>query len=201
MTLNEKLGNFAPVIARAARSVAHQWPGVVDKDDVEQSIWIRLLESPGSVEEISQMDSRAQYRAIVGMGHQIASRERTDYDFYKGSYRYSVKEVRDLLNQGILIDPLPSFRAELIDIEEGLSKLNPRYQGAVVGRYRDGEDPASEADQKATERGVDSLVDEMNKAHRTRFSERDDGPGTREVLTREQALDLSGSDWDGEDEF
>lgn len=194
------IDDLAPVIKRAAKSVAFQWPGVVDADDVEQSIHIRLLESEGSVEAILGMGDRARYRAIVGIGHQLASGERADYDYYKGSYRYSVAEVRGLLEMGLLADPPANFKAELMDAEDAVKKLSDRYLNAIFDRYVVGDRPGSEADQKALERAVDALTDAMNQVQKRRHSERDDGLGTRQILTSAQALELSGSEWDGEDD-
>ena len=204
MTLNDELGDLIPIIKRASKSVAYQWPGVVDKDDVIQSISLHLLERPTSIEKILGMEERARYRAIVGVGHQIASQERTKYDHFKGSYRYSVAELKDLLKQGILVEAPQHFKAELLDILDGLTALDnrtPQYSTAIRERYICEMFPSSTSGKDALKNGLTALAEQMNKAHRTRYSERDDGPGTRQILTREQALDLSGSDWDGQDEF
>ncbi|WP_457602212.1 hypothetical protein [Mycobacterium intracellulare] len=200
MTTNE----LAPVIRRAAKSVAFQWPGVVEADDVEQSIHLRLLESGGSVSRILEMDERARYRAIVGIGHQIASQERTDYDHFKGSYTYSVAEIKGLLKMGILTEtPPPHFKAELIDMEMALASMvekRGQYVDAIHVRYVDEITPKTKSEEDALRRGLTALADAMNKVARNRHEKRDDGPGTRQVLTRAQALDLSASEWDGEED-
>ncbi|AER26431.1 sigma-K factor [Mycobacterium phage Saintus] len=185
-----------PVIRRASKSVAFQWPGVVEEDDIYQSIYLRLAESRGSLKKISEMDSKAQYRAIVGIGHQLASEERTDYDYFRGAYNYSVKEVRDLLNQMILVDPPPSFRAELVDMTDSLENLGEHYRDAIVSRYVLGESSTSDAQQKATERAVDALTDEMNKVAKRRFAERDDGPGTRSQVSTEDHYEANDFDFE-----
>lgn len=196
------LNDLLPVIQRAAKSVAFQWPGVVDEDDVYQDIWLRLAESDGSVEKILGMDGKAQYRAIVGIGHQLASGERSDLDHFKGSYSYSVYEVKDLLKMGILLDDPPaSFRAERVDLVEALAALEkktPQYAESVIERYFHSVIPAANAAEVRLSRALTSLTDEMNKVSRTRHSERDDGLGTRQILTSAQAFDVSGSDWDGQ---
>jgi hypothetical protein len=194
-------------IRRASRSVAFQWPGVVDADDVEQSINLRLMESPGSVTAILAMDEKARYRAIVGVGHQIASAERTDYDHYKGAYRYSADEVKKLLNRGVLTEPLEGFNEAVTDLMEGLESMvlkQPQYVEAVVSRYADERPPQSKSEEHALSRGLTALTDAMNKSSRVRFSERDDGTGTRSAMTNEHARwvsrnEYSGSDpdWDG----
>lgn len=190
-----------PVIRRAAKSVAFQWPGVIEADDVEQSIYLRLLESPGSVSKILEMDERPQYRAIVGMGHQIASQERADYDYYKGSYRYSVVEVRKLLNDGALIEPAEGFREAMVDLFLALGVLyedKPQYSDALYRRYQYGESTTDDKPYKdALNHGLTALVDEMNAINKRRFAERDDGPGTRKVLSNSQARDISNMQYSG----
>lgn len=196
------LNDLGPVIKRAAKSVAFQWPGVIVAEDVEQSIFVHLLERPNSISKIEEMDERSRYRAIVGVGHQIASQERTDYDHFKGSYRYSVSEVKDLLKQGVLTDPPEHFKAEVIDLLDALDELvnrSPRYAEAINSRYADDAFPTSTSEKDALKNGLTALAGQMNKQHRTRYSERDDGLGTREVINTARALDVSGSEWDGDD--
>lgn len=198
------LQDLYPTIRRAARSVAFQWPGVVEEDDVEQSIALRLWESPGSLVRISNMEDRPKYRAIVGIGHQLASQERTDYDYYKGSYRYGVDEVKTLLKRGVLIEPVDGFHDAVFDLMEGLAavwKRNERYVDAIVIRYADLIYPSSGADKKRLSDALTELTNEMNKSNKRRYSERDDGPGTRTVLTNAQAQALSGSQYDGDYDF
>src|SRR3954469_18385628 len=91
-----------PIIKRASKSVGFQWPGVAESDDLEQDIFMRLLESPGSVEKILAMEDNARYRAIVGIGHQLASIERDDYDLFSSNFKYSVGDVKSLLAEGVL---------------------------------------------------------------------------------------------------
>lgn len=194
------LQDLYPTIRRAARSVAFQWPGVVEEDDVEQSIATHLWERPGSLVKVSQMEDRPQYRAIVGIGHQIASQERTDYDYYKGSYRYGVDEVKSLLKRGVLIEPVDGFYDAVFDLMEGLEamwKRNQRYVDSIVSRYADLAYPSSGADKKRLSDALTELTNEMNKSNKRRYVERDDGPGTRTVLTRAEAQAISQAQYGG----
>lgn len=196
-----QLVNLMPVIKRAARSVAFQWPGVIEADDVEQGIHLRLLESPGSVSKIYEMEDRAQYRAIVGIGHQIASQERADYDYYKGSYRYSVVEVRKLLNDGALLEPPEGFNEAMVDLELALAELRddkPQYWDAILSRYQDGSVPEVGAEKKKLSDSLTSLVDGMNSLNRRRFAERDDGPGSRESISNATAGYVSSNQYEGD---
>lgn len=201
MTTNELLNDLSVVIKRAAKSVEFQWPNLLESGDIEQEILLRLFESPGSAVKIHAMDDRARYRAIVGIGHQVASRERIDYDHYKGSYRYSVGEVKKLLNRGVLNQGVDGFNDAVIDLMEALESLvdgTPQYVEAVVSRYADDQLPTSTRERDALHRGLTALADAMNKSSRVRFAERDDGVGTRDSLTNAQARQTSSSQYDGE---
>ncbi|AQT28455.1 sigma-K factor [Mycobacterium phage Pistachio] len=219
------LNDLLPVIQRAARSVALQWPGVVERDDIQQSIYVRLLESEGSLAKVLAMDSKAQYRAIVGIGHQIASQERTDYAHYKGSYRYSVAEVKGLLKSGALkgleLDPdvqrptdedggggggggesKPPVKDSVLDLRKALNALEERniaYHDAVVKRYLFDEKPTLQVEKNDLNRGTTALTEEMNRIHRTDYVTRDDGPGTRQVRTNLQLINSSHADLTGEE--
>jgi hypothetical protein len=210
-------------IKKAAKFVAYQWPGVIDADDAEQALYLRLLESPGSVARIKEMeDDRAKYRAIVGMANQIASKERSDYAYYKGSYRYSVAEVQGLLKAGALrgaeLDPdvqtydseggkpkagrsAPPVDSAVLDLRKAFDLVrdrNSRYADAITKRYLFDEYPETQIEKNDQHRGEESLAHEMNRVNRTAHASRDDGPGTGKVLTREQARWASKEGWDAD---
>ncbi|ALA48157.1 sigma-K factor [Mycobacterium phage Phlei] len=189
-------------IKRAARSVAYQWPGVIDAEDVVQEIATRLWEHPESLLKIADMEPKAQYRAIVGMGHQIAKIERDRYDHFKCSYRYSVDEVKRVLNKGVLVKDVKGFDEAVFDLMEALEFLvvkTPQYADAILARYADGEDPTSSAEKKMLSRALTSLANAMNASNRRRKAQRDDGPGSRKAITNAQAHTISSSQYDGED--
>ncbi|QGH78057.1 RNA polymerase sigma factor [Mycobacterium phage LoneWolf] len=193
-----------PVIEKAARSVAHQWPGVVEEDDVVQMIAERLWEHQGSLLKVAAMEDRAQYRAVVGMGHQLASIERTDYDHYKGSYKYSVGDVKDLLNRNVLTQDVEGFTDAVIDLMEGLGAMiakTPQYVDSITARYADGQVPPRGAAQKRLVDALTALTNSMNASGRRRHNERDDGPGTRTVLTNAQAQAISSHQYDGDFDY
>jgi hypothetical protein len=157
-------------VKKAARFVERQWPGIIDADDAEQEIYARLLETPGSVEKILDMDHDGQYRAIAWIANQIASKERNDYAHYKGAYRYSVKEVKDLLRAGGLSrDNTPGVKAEIIDLHEAFRALQDRndsYAQAITKRYLLCQTPQTKEGQNNLLRGVEALTNEMNRSNR-----------------------------------
>lgn len=195
MTWND---NLEPLVKKAAKSVAYQWPSTIDADDVEQTIWLRLCESPGSVESILGMDELARYRALVGVGHQIASEERTDYDYFKGSYRYSVKEVKDLLSDGVLSGDVDGFHEATIDLEAAIGEIAPQYAVAIANRYVDQLSTQGNTQYRdALSNGLTALTDAMNLSNKRRYSERDDGPGSRQSITNAQALAVAEHQYEG----
>ncbi|WNM66879.1 helix-turn-helix DNA binding domain protein [Mycobacterium phage Milcery] len=196
MTTDNEL---APVIRRAAKSVAFQWPGIVEQEDVEQEIWAHLLARESTLEKVSEMESRAQYRAIVGIGHQIASQERTDYDHYKGSYTYAVEDVKNLLKRGVLTTKVDGFDAAVVDLMEGLEKLvvkTPQYVEAIISRYADEEVPSTKSGKNQLSRGLEALTKAMNQSARVQFATRDDGPGTRGQVSTEDHYEGNDFDFD-----
>lgn len=209
MTLNEQelqerntnLLKLQPTIKKAAKSVAYIWNSVLDAEDAEQLINLRLLESPGTIRKIVGMERDAQYRAIVGMGHQLASIERADYAEFRGAYRYSLKEVKNALNAGILIEEFDHFHEVVFDLKESLSILSgrsPQYVAALVKRYVEFETPNNKQEENALARGLTALTDEMNKSNKRRFANRIDGPGTRKPIRAEAAHYQSKRYWDDE---
>lgn len=196
MTYHESgIEQLSREIKKAARFVAFQWPGVLEADDAEQTITLHLLESPGSISKILDMDDRARYRAVVGIGNQLASQERADYDHYKGSYRYSVNEVKDVLRSGFLLEDTPSRFSDIgLDLVESLGAIKTEYAQAIYGRYV--EDQL--VDHNHLNRGLTALTDDMNRRHKRRFAQRDEGPGTRQSLTIGQSQNALQFDWDGE---
>ncbi|AVR76632.1 DNA binding protein [Mycobacterium phage Coog] len=191
--------DLEPVIRRAAKAVAFQWPGIVEQDDMEQEIWAHLLARDSTVEKVKAMEARAQYRAIVGIGHQIASQERTDYDHYKGSYTYAVEDVKTLLKRGVLTTAVDGFDAAVVDLMEGLEKLvikTPQYVEAIISRYADEEVPSTKSGKNQLSRGLEALTKAMNQSARVQFATRDDGPGTRGQVGTEDHYEGNDFDFD-----
>lgn len=182
-----------PVIAKAARSVAYQWPGVVEADDVEQAIYLKLLESPGTVAKVGEYEERAKYRFLTRMGHQIASQERTDYDYYKGAFNYSVGDAKNALKGGILTAVVfEKGQVEIgCDLFDALGELKIEYVEAIYMRYALNAVPKDTKSKDTLKNGLARLTDEMNKVAKRKFSAREDGPGTRATVTPASAQYLS----------
>jgi hypothetical protein len=174
-------------IATAAKRAADGWPHMVDADDVNQEIWTRLLESPGTVETVMGLTGHERVALLTRIGHQAASVIRTDYDHFNGNFYYSVNEVRELLKSGALSAGCENTQTERLDIDEGLDGLNNRYARLLFKRYGLVEPMESGADQDALERAVTALARAMNRMHRTRAAEYQDGPGSRRSVSNAHA--------------
>jgi len=158
-------------VKTAAKIVASQWPGVIEADDVEQEIWIYLVESPGSALKALEANTpKARARFLTRIGHQRASKARAAYDYFRGAYKYSVKEVKDLLaSGGLSSDNQDRVRVEYTDLHEAFRALQDRNEGqaaALTRRYLLTESMETNADQKVLQRAVESLTDEMNRSNR-----------------------------------
>lgn len=198
---DEDVDALMPVIKKAAQSVAWNWPGVIDADDAHQMIALRFLERPGSAAKVRAMPRDAQYRAVVGIGHQIASQEREDYNRFKGSYKWSVKEVKERLEDGVLVKPGKKetvFVTDLIDAMVALNKRSPQYVDSILSRYADFEIPPRGSEQVKLSRALTGLTLEMNRASRRNFAQRDAGPGTRAAISNAAARRISSQDYNGD---
>lgn len=210
------------LIAKAARSVAFQWPGIVAEDDLVQDISLHLLERPNSVEKLYEMDEGVRLKWLKTIGHQIASKERTDYEYFSGNFRYSVSEVKSLLSSGMLQelgDVLKSswsaeefiarssgFEDALLtktsmetDLRRGLHGLasdNGTYYAVIHARYLRGEE-LGDSDRKSLSRALGKLTDLMNRSFKKQHAERPDGPGTRRAISNAHAYVISSQQYSG----
>lgn len=199
LTTVDRVLILKPEVTKAAKSVAYQWPGILDAEEAEQSIYLHLMERPGTIEKIIDMDKKARYRAVVGIGHQLAKKERTDYNYFKGSFKYCVDEVKSMLKAGVLSKSSTRFSGDTSDLRDALLVLkerSPQYHSAILHRYVAGVVPAQGADAERLSASLRSLTDEMNQAHHRNHMLRDDGPGTRKAVSSEKARWLSKSNYD-----
>lgn len=105
MTQNERTGAQAPVlpdewlraIKKVAKKAAYDWPGVSSADDIFQGVCLHILESPGTQRDLHDMNQIDRYRSLHKYAQRIASQERHGYARFVGNFRYSVDEVRVML--------------------------------------------------------------------------------------------------------
>jgi hypothetical protein len=216
---------LAEDIKKAARTVSFQWPTVVDADDLEQDIYVHLLERKGSLEKLlTEFDGRNRLNAIIAIGHQIASQERDAYDIFSGNFRYSVDEVRRILEERALHDEDPSLGSNWtisddyiskggefedavlnrssceIDLLRGFGRLlkqNSKYAEIIRRRYLLSESFSDGADRKQLNRALTALTSEMNRSFKQQQREHD-GPGSRKPVSAAAAHYKSKANWDDE---
>lgn len=197
------MGNLNDKVRAAAKAVAFRWPGVVEADDLEQEIWIRLLESPSYTTTLQAFTPDGQDRALKGIGHQLASQEREDYARFTGNFHYSTRDVRRMLADyasgagDSINEPGTLTHSEQIDLTEGLAELADRYPekyAVVVAQYFKGA-PIHEH-KMALQRAVDTLASIVNTNRRNAEADYE-GPGSRPVLSNAVAAGRIRRQWDG----
>ena len=162
---------LAKPIKKAAKIVASQWPGVIEADDVEQEIWLYLTTRPsGAKKALEQTEPKPRDRFLTRIGHQCASQARAAYAYFRGAYKYSVKDVKDLLaSGGLSSDNQDRVNVEHTDLREAFRALRDRnesYASAVARRFLLSESMTTTSDRHALERGIESLTNEMNRSNR-----------------------------------
>lgn len=225
VTLTKNILSLSTEVGKASKTVALQWPGIVEADDVEQMLYQHLLERPNVLNKlIEDFDDKQRLNAIIKLGHQIAAGERTDYEHFSGNFRYSVEDVKRLLEDRALHNDSPElgsswsvaeeftnggdFESAVIrkssgelDLQRGMDRLivaNPSYADIIRRRFLGGE-TFDNAERMHLHRALTSLATQMNRSFKRSHAERTDGPGTRRVMSRAGAYKASSSDWDGDE--
>lgn len=172
------------LVKKVARSAENRWNHLLDADDIEQELWLFIMESP-SVQ--NYLDTRSDGEIVNALNIQadnICSKERLDYDHFSGNFIYSPKDVRRLLEN--ITQEERVLDDERIDFDIALGALKdetPHYYDSIYSQFYMGYEAGSAADRKRVERAVDKLADLMNRKRSQRSAERTEGPGTRPTIT------------------
>lgn len=195
-------------VDKAAYSVADQWPGAIEADDLRQELWVKLLESVAYREQMTNAEPALRMELLKRMGRQIAGSYVNDYELFSGNAFYGTEHTRELLDAGILtvarseLGAMNETLTEFLDAQEAFTALknrNRRYADVLWSAYAAGEiDRNSFSVRKTLSRAVKALTDLMNQAHRRRYAEYESGPGTREVISNAKARVISSTHWDGD---
>lgn len=173
---------FREKVRKAARSVAS---GVnqVEADDVEQDIWVRLLEDTQYYLTLCEQED--PFQSLKRIGKQEAYKQSSAYEHYSGNYTYNPGEVRGLLGE-FLIDVTVEAISEHVDLVEGLLLLrdtNKNQFNNIINKWVHG----VEGNPGRTNEAVSKLTLMMNQVNRAaRYSY--EGPGSRKALTNTQAI-------------
>jgi hypothetical protein len=193
LTVGNRIEELADLIGKAAKTVAYQWPTVVDEDDIQQDIYINLLESPGSVDKLlDDFEAKDRLNAIIAIGHKIASKERLDYEVFSGNFRYSVNEVKRMLEKGGLRGNSTKSSA-FQDLHQSLDGISQEYRECLWSKYVQNITPTSGYDKTQVSRALEALTTEMNRSFKNQPNA---GPGSRAKISAAKARQISKTDWD-----
>lgn len=174
-------------VQRAASTAAYKWHGLLGAEDIEQELWVEILESPATTEKLEGSDADLVTDLLARMADRICIKERDTYEHFSGQFRYSVNEVKTVI-EAFFLRSGEELLIDLVDAEVAfdlLTETNPNYADAIFRRYALGETPGSDKPfEDALRRGLTKLTDLMNRNFKDREREHRDGPGTRIPMAR-----------------
>lgn len=173
-----------PLVKKVARSTENRWNKMLDADDIEQELWLFIMESPSVQEYLRTRSDGEVVNALNIQADNICSKERLDYEHFTGNFLYNPADVRDLL--GRMTQEERVLDDERIDFEialEDLRKEYPHYYDSIYSHYYMGYEHEDDAAKMRSTRAVAKLADLMNRKRSQRSAERTEGPGTRPKIT------------------
>ena len=189
--MTQRDDGFAQEVRAAAKAIAREWSDVIDADDMEQEMWVKLLASTeANMSAIKGMAPDRRRGVLNSIATQVGMKYRDDYDAFSGNYQYSSSEVRALLEDGALLGDEPDIDSVTVrvDLAEGVQTLaekNSNYFAVLVNKYIHGIDPNNGLERMRLTRAIDLLTRLMNGAHRRSHTEYVEGPGSRKVIDHE----------------
>lgn len=180
----KELIRFDKDIQFIARAVAFEWPKATTEEDLAQEMYIRLAETPASVDKLKELDRRSRLGWLKRIAEQIASIERTDYDHFSGNYCYSSNEVRKALENGVLTQHPTKVNPISVDIHEALPRLSEKNREIIAAKFVNRD---YDGYRVYVTRAVDKLTELMNRASHREKHEYHDGPGSRKAISNSAA--------------
>lgn len=162
-TITGLLGRQVKIEAKLAHT---RWSRIMDAEDIEQEIWLFILENPTVQKYLESANKKQIKAALRRRADIICSKERIDYERFSGNFIYRPAEVSALLRCIKEREELPPD--ERIDLELGLKDLkreNPRYYDVLIGRYIKGEMVAYKS---LASRALETLTTYMNRTRSQR---------------------------------
>ena len=212
---DDTVQRYGAWITKAATAAAREWPDV-SADDVEQDVWMRLLESPGAVESLDEFTDLGASRFLYRMAKQVAAKDLQRTRISKGDFKYSTGEVKRRLEQGALsclgagemgswaadeessgtgngytdtTGATASFMVDLTGALKALKERNERYFNLIVAQFLLNEG-FNNADEVASRKALKALTNLMNFGYKKSMGEYE-GPGLRKKPTRAAAQAIS----------
>lgn len=169
-------------VKAAARRASNNWYGLMEPDEIEQELWVEILESPATAGKLADSDPNHITDLLARMADRICIKERDAYEHFTGNYRYSVNEAKALIEEFFLRDG-ESLLVDFVDVDVAFVRLmeeNQKQADAVFRRYALGETPGEDKSfENALRRGLTHLTDLMNRNFKERERDYRDGPGTK----------------------
>ena len=212
---NETAEKYGESIRKAAVNASFEWKDV-SADDIEQDMWIRLLEAPGAVDTLDTFEPDVARKFLFQMAKQVAAKDKQRTRISKGDFKYSTGEVKRRLAAGALASlgagemgswaadeessgtgngytdtsgATASFMVDLTGALQALKLKNERYFNLIVAKYLLHEGFTG-ADQVATSKALKSLTNLMNFGYKRDMGEYE-GPGVSKKPTRLSAQAIS----------
>lgn len=174
-------------VQRAATSAAYKWHGLLEAEDIEQELWVEILDSPATAGKLEGSDADLVTDLLARMADRICIKERDSYEHFSGQYRYSVNEAKTVV-EAFFLRSGEELLIDLVDVEVAFDRLgetNPAQADAIFRRYALGETTTgNSAFNNSLTRGLTKLTDYMNRNFKDRGREHRDGPGTRTPMVR-----------------
>lgn len=177
---NELYELLSEQVKEAASRASYKWHGLLDADDIEQELWVEILESPATARDLRKADRELVLDLLSHKADRICIKERDSYERFSGQFRYSVNEVKTIATE-ILTKPGP-VTEEVIDFMDALERLivsNPDQAEVFLVRYADEQYPSTSAGRKMLTLARTKMTDYMNRNRRERSAKVTDGPCTK----------------------
>lgn len=184
--MQEIYNRAEPLVKKAARSAENRWNRMLDADDIEQELWLFVMESPSVQNYIRTQSDGEIVNALNIQADNVCAKERVDYDHFTGNFIYSPMDVRDIIAK--ICEGEEVAWDENVDLEIAMEEMRDYYPDAYVNldRYFFQEEYAETGAEKMRKsRALEKATELMNRKRSQREADRTQGPGTRPAITKE----------------
>lgn len=177
---DEAVIGLKDAVRKAAQQAETRWNKLLDADDIEQELWVFILESKAVQATLSALDDENKVARLKKKADSICSREKLDYERFTGNFLYTPADVRRILSR--LAGDERILDDEVIDFGIGFEALEdeyPQYYEAIKDFYFFGRSVKNKSDKNLKYRAVDRLAELMNRKRSKREADRTEGLGTK----------------------
>ena len=177
---DEAVIGLKDAVRKTAQQAETRWNKLLDADDIEQELWMFILERPATQDYLRGKTAKEQINALRKTADSICSKEKLDYERFTGNFLYTPEDVRRILSR--LAGDERVLDDEAIDFGIGFEALEEEhfhYYEAVREFYFFGREVKNKFDENLKRRSVDKLAELMNRKRSKREADRTEGPGTK----------------------